>query len=530
MSTKKILVAGRLAPEGIARLEAEGFLVDVSSESDAARLARLIPGHHGLVAGPSVGVPSEVIRAADVLEVIGHTGASVDDIALREATARGIIVTDASQSDRVSAAEVVLAALLACAHEILRTHLALGAHAAGSGPLEHGVEVRGKTVGLIGLDDAAPLVAEAAQALGMRVIAWDPGQPVRGLEPLLQRFDELVDLCREADFISVHLAELPENAGLVGEAEFAVMKPGVRLISALSRGVVDEAAWARAVRSGAVAGSAVVADAEADRDASPLVELDGVILVDRAAAQTLDAQVRAAETVAGQVAAGLRGELVRNAVNVPAALDDEAEELMPYVGLCAQLGSLVVQLADGPVESLDVLYGGSFAYYDTRILSLGILQGALERRAEGKVNLVNAQIIADAAGLSVTETSDPAASDFPRLVSVSARGAWGEVSVTGTSLGPEHKPRLVEVFGDAIDIGPAPRMLFLRYEDLPGVGGRLGTMLGEWGVNIGNMSVGRGAVERHAVMALTLDQPLTDEQLRALVEHCGLDAGKSVAF
>ena len=188
MSTKKILVAGRLAPEGIARLEAEGFLVDVSAESDAARLARLIPGHHGLVAGPSVGVPSEVIRAADVLEVIGHTGASVGDLALREATARGIIVTDAPQSDRASAAEVVVAALLACAHEILRTHLALGAHAAGSGPLEHGVEVRGKTVGLIGLDDAAPLVAEAAQALGMRVIAWDPGQPVRGLEPLLQRF------------------------------------------------------------------------------------------------------------------------------------------------------------------------------------------------------------------------------------------------------------------------------------------------------------------------------------------------------
>ena len=421
-----------------------------------------------------------------------------------------------------------MATLLACAHEIVRTHRALGAHAAGSGPLEHGVEVRGKTLGLIGLDDAAPLVAEAAQALGMRVIAWDPSQPVRGLEPLLQRTDELADVCREADFISVHLAELPENAGLVGDAEFADMKPGVRLISALSRGVVDEAAWARAVQSGAVAGSAVVA--AADGAAGPLAALDGVIRVDRAAAQTLDAQVRAAETVAGQVAAALRGELVRNAVNVPAALDDEAEELMPYVGLCAQLGSLVVQLADGPVESLDVLYGGSFAFYDTRILSLGILQGALERRAEGKVNLVNAQVLADAAGLSVTETSDPAASDFPRLVSVSARGAWGEVSVTGTSLGPEHKPRLVEVFGDAIDIGPAPRMLFLRYEDLPGVGGRLGTMLGEWGVNIGNMSVGRGAVEHHAVMALTLDQPLTDEQLRALVEHCGLDAGKSVAF
>jgi D-3-phosphoglycerate dehydrogenase len=528
MSTKKILVAGRLAPEGIARLETEGFSVDLAGDCDAAALARLVPGYHGLIAGPSVGVPSEVIAAADVLEVIGCTGAGVDDIDLDEATARGVIVTDAPQSDRVSAAEVVLTVLLACAHEILRTSAAPGAGEPAAEPTAHGVEVRGKTLGFVGLDDTVSLVAEAAHTLGMRLIAWDPGEPVKGSEQLLlERSTDLPGVCREADFLSVHLAELPENEGLVGDAEFAVMKPGVRLISAFARGIVDEAAWARAIESGAVAGAAVVDPAEGQAG-DRLSALDGVISVARAAAQTHDAQVRAAETVAGQVAAALKGELVRNAVNVPAALDDDAAELMPYVDLCAQLGRLVVQLADGPVETVDVLYGGSFAYYDTRVLTLGLLQGALQWGAEGKVNLVNAQIIADAAGLVVTETSDPAASDFPRLVSVSAGGAWGEVSVTGTSLGPEHKPRLVEVFGDAIDIGPAPRMLFLRYEDLPGVGGKLGTMLGEWGVNIGNMSVGRGAVERHAVMALTLDQPLTDEQLDELVAHCGLDAGKSV--
>ena len=527
MSTKKILVAGRLAPEGIASLEADGFHVDVARESDAAGLARLVPGYHGLIVGPSVGVPSEVIAAADVLEVIGRTGARVDDIDLGTATARGIIVTDAPQSDRVSAAEVVLTVLLACAHEIVRTHAALGMSRAGrAGEPATGVEVRGKTLGLIGLDDAVPLVAEAAQALGMRVIAWVPQEAAGAVEQLpLERFGDLSGVCGEADFLSVHLGGLPENAGLVGEREFAVMKPGVRLVSVFARGVVDETAWARAIAAGTVVGSAVAAT---DAAGDPLAALEGVILVDPAAAQTVDAQVRAAETVAGQVAAALKGGLVRNAVNVPAVLDDDAAELMPYVDLCAQLGRLVVQLADGPLESVDVRYGGSFAYYDTRVLTLGLLQGALQRGAEGKVNLVNAQIIADAAGLAVAETSDPAASDFPRLVSVSARGGWGEVSVTGTSLGPEHKPRLVEVFGDAIDIGPAPRMLFLRYEDLPGVGGKLGTMLGEWGVNIGNMSVGRGAVERHAVMALTLDQPLTDEQLDELVAHCGLDTGKSV--
>ncbi len=526
MSTKKILVAGRLAPQGISRLEADGFHVDSASESDAAGLARLIPGYHGLIAGPSVGVPSEVIRAADVLEVIGRTGARVDDIDLGEATARGIVVTDAPSSDRVSAAEVVVSLLLACAHEIVRTHVALGSRPSGRPvPVARGVEVRGKTLGFIGLDEAVPLVAEAAQALGMRVIAWDPGAPAEGFEHvLLERSGDLTMLCREADFLSVHLAGAPQNAGLVGEAQFAVMKPGVRLVSAFARGIVDETAWARAIKTGTVAGSAVALGAEE----SPLAASAGVILVDPSAAQTVEAQARAAETVAEQMAAALTGGLVRNAVNVPAVLDDDAAELMPYVGLCTQLGSLAVQLADGPVESVDIRYGGSFAYYDTRLLTLGLLQGALDQGAEGKVNLVNAQIIADAAGLVVTETSDPAVTDFPRLVSVSAKGAWGEVSVTGTSLGPEHKPRLVEVFGDEIDIGPAPRMLFLRYRDLPGVGGKLGTMLGEWGVNIGNMSVGRGAVEHRAAMALTLDQPLTDDQLRELVDRCGLDVGKSV--
>jgi D-3-phosphoglycerate dehydrogenase len=529
MSTKKILVAGRLAPEGIARLEAEGFAVDLASDCDAAALARLVPGCHGLIAGPSVGVPSEVIRAADILEVIGRTGARVDDIDLDEATARGIIVTDAPQSDRVSTAEVVLTVLLACAHELGRALEARGSGEARPGPTAHGVEVRGKTLGFVGLDDAVPLVAEAALALGMRLIAWDPGEPGGGSEQLLlERSSDLQWVCREADFLSVHVAGSPDNEGLVGDAEFAAMKPGVRLISVFARGIVDETAWVRAIESGAVAGSAVVDRTAGDRLGDRLAALEGVIPVARDAAQSVDAQVRAAETVARQVTAALKGELVHNAVNVPAVLDDDAAELMPYVDLCAQLGSLVVQLADGPVETVDVRYGGSFAYYDTRVLTLGLLRGALQRGAEAKVNLVNAQITADAAGLVVTETSDPTASDFPRLVSVSAKGAWGAVSVTGTSLGPEHKPRLVEVFGDAIDISPAPRMLFLRYEDLPGVGGKLGTMLGEWGVNIGNMSVGRGAVERHAVMALTLDQPLTSEQLDELVVHCGLDAGKSV--
>ena len=232
--------------------------------------------------------------------------------------------------------------------------------------------------------------------------------------------------------------------------------------------------------------------------------------------------------VAEQVAAVVKGEFASSAVNVPLALGDDAAELMPYMGLCTQLGRLVVHLADGPLSSVEISYGGSFAYYDTRILTLGVLVGVLGDAAPERVNFVNAQILADERGVTAKETRQTDVPDFPWIITVSAAGAHGDLSVSGTSLGPEHKPRLVRAFGEDIDIEPAPHMLFLRYADRPGVGGAVGTMLGQWGVNIGHMSVGRGAVENAAVMALTLDEPLSAAQIDELVASCGLEDGKGV--
>ncbi len=232
--------------------------------------------------------------------------------------------------------------------------------------------------------------------------------------------------------------------------------------------------------------------------------------------------------IAEQVAAVLRGEFASNAVNVPVTLVDDADELMPYLGLCARLGRLLVGLADDPIADIEISYGGSFAYFDTRILTLGVLGGVLADQVEGPVNYVNVQSIADERGVSARETKQSDLPDFPRLITVSTLGPRGEVSVSGTSLGPEHKPRLVRVFGEDIDIDPAPHMLFLRYVDAPGVGGAVGTMLGTWGINIRHMSVGRGTIEPEAVMALTLDEPLEASQLDQLVERCGLAFGKGV--
>jgi D-3-phosphoglycerate dehydrogenase len=315
---------------------------------------------------------------------------------------------------------------------------------------------------------------------------------------------------------------------LIGDDEFARMKDGVRVISLAPAGVVDPAAWARAIESGKVAASAAAVYAGDPPVTGPLAAHDGVLLTPHLEASTVDARLRAGLMVAEQVAAVLRGDFASNVVNVPVTLVDDADELMPYLGLCAQLGRLLVSLADDPIEEVEISYGGSFAYFDTRILTLGVLGGVLADQVAGPVNYVNVQSIADERGLTALETKQSDLPDFPRLITVSTRGPQGRVSVSGTSLGPEHKSRLVRVFGEDIDIDPAPHMLFLRYVDAPGVGGAVGTMLGEWGVNIRHMSVGRGTAQREAVMALTLDEPLDARQLDQLVERCGLAFGKGV--
>jgi D-3-phosphoglycerate dehydrogenase len=542
MSTKRILVAGELAPEVVASLETDALEVDVVREPTEAELARRIAGYHGLIVGPAVAVAAEALRAAGDLEVIGCTGADTGSVDVDAATRRGIVVATTPESNTLAAAEQALALVLACARDLVGINADLHAGRWTPGAwAQAGVEVRGRTLGIAGLRGVAPLLAETAFALGMKIVACDPtGLADAGAGLSTATIDEPGRVYAEADFVVVDLPDDPPTGGFIGAAEFAVMKDGVRLISLSRPGVVDSEAWAAAIAAGKVAASAatVYAGGPPAGGAGPAGEAspafgalglpESVLLVPHLEESTVDARLRAGLTVAEQVAAVLRGEFASNAVNVPVELVDDADELMPYLGLCSQLGRLLVSLAGGPVDDLEISSGGSFAYFDTRILTLSLLGGVLAGRVGGPVNYVNAQAIANEHALTVRESKHSDVLDFPRLVTVSTVGRDGPVSVSGTSLGPAHKPRLVEVFGDAIDISPAPRMVFLRYADLPGVGGKLGTMLGEWGVNIGNMSVGRGATPNRAVMALTLDQPLTEEQLRRLIEHCGIDSGVSV--
>src|SRR5665647_1801297 len=456
----------------------------------------------------------------------GIGGGNVD---VKEATKRGVIVVNAPQSNVLSAAEQTIALMMACARNLAQAHADLKAGKWEKGKWSKGgVELRGKTLGILGLGRIGFLVAEDARGLAMNVLAYDPFVPAEKFHELgLERADSPDRIYREADFITVHLPKNAETLGFVDDDAFAKMKDGVRVINVARGGIIDEDAWARAIESGKVAASAVDVYPKEPTTESPLFKYDSVVATPHLGASTVEAQLRAGTIIAEQVAAILKGEFASNAVNIPLAPGEDADELMPFLGLCKQLGKLIVQIADGPVDAFEIGYGGGIARYDTRILTLGVLQGVLADKVDGPVNFVNVQSIAEERGISAKETKQPAAVDFLNLITVTTYDAQGELSVSGTTLGPKHRPRFVKVYRQDVDIEPAPHMVFLRYADVPGMIGKIGTKMGEFRINIGQMGVGREVKDQKAVMGLTLDEPITAEQLAELVASCSAVMGSS---
>jgi D-3-phosphoglycerate dehydrogenase / 2-oxoglutarate reductase len=520
--TMSVLAVGDLAPECIARLEEGGLRVDARPAWGAAELAAGVDGYQALVVGPGAAVTAAVLAAGRALTVVGSAGADTGDIDVAEATRRGVLVVHAPESALISEAEYALALVLAVARDLAGADAALRRGDAGRQPGD-GVEVRGKTLGLIGVRPSSTLLVERARALGMAVLACDSdadevaGGALECIPPeqVLSRADVLV-------------VQTPAmGTSLFGAAELAQLRHGARLVSPCVPGAVDPEALAQALADGRLAGAAVAVGTGA-APSSAVLAAPRLLLTSPAEAATADARRRAAVSVADQVVAALRGRLLRGVVNVPAAAGDDADELMPYMGLCARLGRLLVQLAGEPVAAVEITYGGSVAYFDTRLLTLGVLGGVLDDRAAGPVNFVNAELVAAELGVTAAETRESGIPDFPRLITVAVAGTGGRMSVSGTSLGSEHKQRLVRVFGEDVDIEPAPHMAFLRYVDAPGIGGKVGTLLGEWGVNIGHMSVGRGKLGDEAVMALTLDESLQAAQTERLAADCGLAYARAV--
>ena len=509
----RVLVREAIAPAGVDLLR-EHFDVDVDGDTD---LAEIIGRYDAIVVRSATKLTADLIERADRLKVIGRAGVGIDNVDVEAATRRGIVVANAPESTVISAAEHTIGLLVALARNIPQAHAALK-----QGRWERkaygGLELAGKTLGVLGFGRIGQQVARRASGLGMHVVAYDPFvAPERFRELGVERVEAPADIYAVSEFLTLHLPLAPETRRSIDAAAFAEMRPGVRLINAARGELVDEEALLEALRSGKVAGAALDVFSE-EPYAGPLLELDNVVVTPHLAASTDEAQDRAGVIVAEQVAAALEGGLVTNAVNIPAIGAEDLEVLGPYVPLSAKLGRLVMELAQGRADEIVVTTYGGLADYDTRLLTVAVLNAAFQGRADRPVNYVNAPFIARERGIEVREERSQSARDYTNLVRVELRTGDERLRVSGTLIGRDNRQWLVHALGFDVDLELAPLLVLFRYDDVPGVIGRVGTLFGEAGVNIANMAVSRTRRGEKALMILTIDSmppPELVERIRA---------------
>ena len=513
----RVLIREPIADAGIELLR-ERFDVDVDTDGD---LGAKIGDYDAIVIRSATKLDADLIGRAEKLKVIGRAGVGVDNVDVEAATRRGIVVANAPESTVISAAEHTIGLLLALSRHIPQAHAALK-----EGRWERsrygGLELAGKTLGVLGFGRIGQQVARRALGLEMRVVAHDPFVAKERFRELgVERLETQDEVLAAADFLTLHLPLTAETRGAMSSGAFSKMRDGARIVNAARGELLDEAALIEALRSGKVAAAALDVFEE-EPYTGPLLEIDNVVVTPHLAASTEEAQDRAGVIVAEQVAAALEGGLVTNAVNIPSIGAEDLEILGPFIPLAAGLGRVAMELAGGRAERIELAYYGALAAYDTRLLTVAALNGAFQGRADQPVNYVNAPVIAAERGIDVVEERRLASRDFTNLVRVALRSNGDELRVAGTTIGREHRRWLVSALGFELEMELAELMAILRYDDVPGVIGRIGTLIGEAGVNIANMAVSRTNQGGKALMAVSLDTPAPAELVESL-RAAGLD-------
>jgi len=535
----RVLVKEKIAPSGVELLR-ERFAVDLGIEWSDEELAERIGAYHGILIRSATRLTADLLARAGNLKVIGRAGIGVDNVDVEAATKRGIIVANAPQSNIVAAAEHTVALMLALARNIPQAHASLTAKRWERSRFG-GVEVYEKTLGVLGFGRIGQLVAARARGFGMRIVAYDPYVSSDRFRELgVEKADSSAAVYRQADFITIHLPKTPETRGWLDAGAFAQMKDGVRVINC-ARGelVVDEALKA-ALDSGKVAGAALdVFPSEPITDYPLFSGYDNVVVTPHLGASTTEAQDRAGVQTAEQVVAALTGGVVSTAVNIPAISPEDMEVLGPFLPLAGRLGSLAMALAEGSsVDRVEIECFGRLAERDTRLITLSVLRGVLAGHTEEEVNLVNAPSLAEERGIQVSERTDATPRDFTDLVRVSVVSGGERARVVGTTLGRLHRPHLLEAWGHRfnLQLDEGAHLAVFRYQDLPGMMGRVGTVFGRRGVNISSAAVGRqapgddGSRDEVAVMVITTDGPIPHELVDEIVASDGFLAGRAVSL
>ena len=519
-----MLIAEELSPATVEALGPDFEIVSCDG-ADRGQLLPAIADVDAILVRSATQVDAEAIAAAKQLKVIARAGVGLDNVDVKAATQAGVMVVNAPTSNIVSAAELAVALLLASARNVVPASEAL--HRGEWKRSKYtGVEVADKVVGIVGLGRIGILVAQRLSAFGVKLIAYDPYvQPARAAQ-LGVRMVTLDELLEQSDFITVHLPKTPETIGLIGDAELHKVKPTVHIVNAARGGIVDEAALYEALVDKRVAGAGLDVYAKEPCTDSPLFTLENVVALPHLGASTDEAQEKAGIAVAKSVRLALAGELVPDAVNVQGGQLDEA--IKPLLPLAEQLGSIACGLTDGALTKIDVEVRGEVVAHDVRVLELSALKGVFQKLVHDPVSFVNAPVLAEQRGVEVALTTDSESDDHRSLIRITLTQTDGTtVSVAGTVTGARNIAKIVEVDGFDVDVPVSDHIAFFRYADKPGVVAIVGTVLGEAGINIAGMQVGRDD-SATAMIVLTVDSPIPADRIDEIVTRIGAQGGRAV--
>ena len=523
----RILVSDPITDDGVTVLRRFGD-VDVRTGLGREELLSLIGDYQALVVRSETKVTAEVIDAGRVLQVIGRAGVGVDNIDIQAATRRGIVVVNVPTGNTVSTAEHTIALMLALARRIPQAASALKA---GQWQRQQyvGVEVRGKTLGIVGLGKVGSEVARRAAGLEMRVLAVDPFVSADHVRALGIELVSLAQLLEDSDFVCVHTPLTPTTSGLIGKKELALVKRGVYIMNTARGGIIDDDALLAALEDGRVTGAAIDVFRQEPPQDRRLVEHPLVIATPHLGASTAEAQTNVAVGVAEQIEAVLAGQQARYAVNLPLIPPETLAALGPFIALGAHLGKLATQLAEGQLKAITVGYEGEIANLDTSLVKAAIIGGLLEPVSEERVNPVNANMVAASRGLHITERKCATCQNYTNLVVVDVRTSAHTTSVAGAILG--ENPHIVRVDDYWVDLAPTGGYwLFCDHRDRPGLIGAVGNVTGNADINISSMLVSRLQPRGPALMVLGLDEPISEEVRQQLLAIEDIYTAKLVRF
>ena len=510
----KILVADKIAQAGIDMLS-EYAQVDVKTKQRPEQLISIIGDYEAIIVRSQTKVTADIIAAGKKLQVIGRAGVGVDNIDLEAATNYGIIVVNAPTGNTISAAEHSIALMLALSRNIPQANTSLKSCEWRRSDFM-GTEVKGKTLGIVGLGNVGAEVARRAHGLEMKLIGNDPFVSTERAANLQVGLVPLEQLFSEADFITLHIPLTESTRNLIGVGVLASVKPTARIINTARGGLIDEKALVKAIEENRLAGAAIDVFPSEPCTESILFGYDNIIVTPHLGASTTEAQTLAATEVAKQVTDVLNGQPARYSVNAPLISSDAMPVLLPFLKVASSLGSLASYLGEGQLKSIQIKYLGEIAEFDTKALKAAALSGLLDRLSEERVNIVNASILASKRGIKVLEQKGSADENYANLITLELTSSEGSVNVSGTVLrGETH---IVQVNNYWIDIVPTGGyFLFSDHRDRPGIIGAVGKIAGDADINISYMHLSRLKPREQALMILALDEPLSEQQIKQVL-------------